>query len=225
MGLRRLSEGGGSLATVRAAFRNPALFDQAMIHRSCGSPHNEQLEFLGDAVLQLIVSELLCMRFAEADPGALSRVRADWVCGERLAALGLQLGLATELQLGPGVRQITDNMVADAVEALIGALFEDGGMERAKPYVLLWLEPQLAALPAELPLPKDAKTRLQEYQQSRALPLPEYVLTERRHHDGAFSVCCNAAGQCATGIGRTKRQAEQRAAVALLVQLEGTSVS
>ena len=223
MGLRRVRKGAGSLAALRAACRDPALFDRALSHRSCGVQHNEQLEFLGDAVLQLIVSEALCARFTQADPGALSRVRADWVCGERLAAIGRQLGLVAELRVDPGVREISDSMVANTLEALIGALFVDGGLDCARSYVLLWLAPQLAALPAELALPKDAKTRLQEHQQSCGGQLPEYVLTEHRDRDGVFSVCCHAAGRRATGTARTKRRAEQQAAAALLEQLEAAS--
>ena len=213
------------LALLREAFGDKTLLERALTHRSCGAPHNEQLEFLGDAVLQLVVTALLCQRFADADEGRLSWVRADWVSGEGLAALGRRLGVDSVLRVGSGVREITDSMVADAFEALVGALFLDGGWACAHAQVGAWLAPQLAALPAELPLLKDAKSLLQEHQQRWAAPLPEYQLLEQRHANGNFLVQCRVSGEGTTGIGRTRRQAEQRAAEALLKQLTGAVVS
>ncbi len=211
----------GLLKQLKLEFNDSALLDRALTHRSCGVPHNERLEFLGDAVLQLIISAWLCQHFADADEGHLSWVRADWVSGVSLAALSRQLGVDSALRVEGSVQEITDSMAANALEALIGAMFLDGGLAYASEQVQAWFAPQLAALPPELPLRKDAKSLLQEHQQSCARPLPEYELTGQDAH-AHFRVRCRVAGEEATGVARTRRQAEQQAAAMLLERLVAT---
>ncbi|MGH8264242.1 MAG: ribonuclease III, partial [Steroidobacteraceae bacterium] len=145
--------------------REPALIEAALTHRSAGGAHNERLEFLGDAVLNCLVADVLYRRFPRADEGELSRLRATLVNGESLAALAADIGLGDEVRLGPGELRSggfrRPSILADAFEALIGAIYLDGGFDVAREVVGRVFAARVASLPdvAEL---KDPKTRLQE---------------------------------------------------------------
>jgi ribonuclease III len=218
---------GPPAAWVRAAFgyevRDPALFVRALTHRSAGSAHNERLEFLGDAVLNLVTAQYLYERFPDADEGGLSRLRAQLVSGESLARIAAQLDLGRQLALGPGELKTggfrRESILADAFEALIGALFLDGGLEAARRAALALMDPVLETLESPTGL-KDPKTRLQEWLQSRGLPLPRYSVegVEGELHAQVFRVSCEVQShQIRTnGQGTSRRRAEQAAAEQVL---------
>jgi ribonuclease-3 len=200
-------------------FRDPGLVRDALTHRSAGSRNNERLEFLGDAALNLIMAELLFQRAPEATEGELSRLRASLVRGSTLAQIGRSLGLGDHLVLGSGELKSgghrRDSILADALEALLGAVFLDGGFEACRRCILRLYEDRLANLPSPEAL-KDPKTRLQEWLQSRGRPLPQYTLVDARGEDHArqFTVHCRVQGlaQPAVGSGTSRRKAEQAAA-------------
>jgi ribonuclease III len=206
--------------------RNAALFERALTHRSAGTPHNERLEFLGDAVLGLITAQYLFERFEEADEGQLSRLRARLVSGESLAQLAAALGLSEWLALGPGEVKTggarRESILADALEALCGALYLDGGLTVARAVMLRVLAPQLQLdAPDEL---KDPKTRLQELLQARGLALPRYSVesVQGALHAQVFRVTCEVPplAAAASATGSSRRRAEQAAAALVLEQLE-----
>src|SRR5689334_24098264 len=157
--------------------RDPGLFVAALTHRSASGRNNERLEFLGDAVLNLAVARHLYLAFPTASEGDLSRLRARVVSAEPLAEIAATLGIGDELQLGSGELKTggfrRESILADALEAVCGALFLDGGIEAAGPVIERLFAGRVAALPAPASL-KDAKTRLQEYLQSQGYPLPRY---------------------------------------------------
>ncbi len=205
-----------------------ALIQEALTHRSAARRHNERLEFLGDAVLELVVSELLYRRFPEADEGDLSRLRSHLVRKETLAGLAWALELGERVRLGPGERKSgghrRDTILADALEALIGAVYLRRGFEGARDFVLALWAPRLADLPEAQAL-KDPKTRLQELLQSRHLPLPEYELLEVRgaEHERSFHVRCQVPAHAleASAWGSSRKRAEQACAAALLARMAG----
>ena len=207
--------------------RDPQLFAAALTHRSAARPHYERLEFLGDAVLNLLVGEHLYRAFPHADEGDLSRLRARIVSSEPLAEIAADLALGDVLQLGTGELRTggfrRQSILADAFEAVCGALYLDGGLESARSAIMGLLEPRIAQLPAAASL-KDAKTRLQEYLQSRGLPLPRYDVerTEGDAHDQTFWVSCEVAGlaERVSGRGSSRRRAEQDAAGHALAAIE-----
>ncbi len=209
------------------SFADGGLLTQALSHRSAGSPHNERLEFLGDALLNLIVAEQLYLRWPKADEGAMTRARAELVRESALAAVARNLDLGSRLILGPGEMKTgghrRDSILADALEAVIAALYLDGGFDACRSTVLPWFEPLLSALPPLNQVGKDAKTRLQEWLQARQLPLPAYALLEESgdDHDKRFRVGCTLAEPPVTsdGVGTSRRAAEQAAAEAALAQL------
>ncbi len=209
------------------SFADGGLLTQALSHRSAGSPHNERLEFLGDALLNLIVAEQLYLRWPKADEGAMTRARAELVRESALAAVARNLDLGSQLILGPGEMKTgghrRDSILADALEAVIAALYLDGGFDACRSTVLPWFEPLLSALPPLNQVGKDAKTRLQEWLQARQLPLPAYALLEESgdDHDKRFRVGCTLAEPPVTsdGVGTSRRAAEQAAAEAALAQL------
>ena len=206
------------------AFADPALLAQALCHRSAGSPHNERLEFLGDALLNLIIAEQLYARWPKADEGAMTRARAELVRESTLATLARRLELGSRLTLGPGEMKTgghrRDSILADAMEAVIAAFYLDGGMDACTQAVLRWFEPLLAALPPLHQVGKDAKTRLQEWLQARQRPLPVYTLLEESgdEHDKRFRVGCTLSDPmiATEGSGTSRRAAEQAAADAAL---------
>ena len=226
-----MSKADWPLAWVRAGLsyepRDPALFRAALTHRSAAGPNNERLEFLGDAVLNLVVAHHLYATFPEASEGDLSRLRARVVSGEPLAEVAASLKLGEELQLGSGELKTggfrRQSILADAFEAVCGALYLDGGLAVVEAVIERLFEPRIAALPAPGEL-KDAKTRLQEYLQSRGLALPRYKVerVEGEAHEQTFHVSCEvpALRFAATGLGSSRRRAEQEAAERILSAVE-----
>ncbi|GIX30493.1 MAG: ribonuclease 3 [Porticoccaceae bacterium] len=208
-------------------FRDPLLRDLALTHRSFGSPDNERLEFLGDAVLDLLVAEALYERHPEASEGQLSYWRAALVREETLAAVARELGLAEHLRLGSGERrapgEVRPSILAGALEALLAAIYLDGGIESARSCVVRWFEERLAAVPPTEG--KDPKTRLQEFLQARGAPLPRYEIVDAAgpDHRRTFTVACRIDGREAPFIAsdRSRKAAEQRAAALALAHLEG----
>jgi ribonuclease-3 len=209
------------------AFSDPGLLRQALRHRSAGAPHNERMEFLGDALVNLIVAEALHARWPRADEGALTRARAALVRESALAEVARSLGLGEALELGPGELKTgghrRDSILADALEALVAAVHLDAGFETCRTLVLAWFEPALAALLVGK-VEKDPKTRLQEWLQGRQLGRPEYELLETRgdEHERSFVVRCRISQPSAEerGEGASIRAAEQAAAAAVLARLE-----
>ena len=148
-------------------FVDPGLLAQALTHRSAGGAHNERLEYLGDALLNLIVAEQLFQRWPRADEGAMTRARAELVRESALASIARTLDLGAHLVLGPGEMKSgghrRDSILADAVEAIVGAIHLDAGFEACRAAVLPWFEAAIDALPPPNKIGKDAKTRLQEW--------------------------------------------------------------
>ncbi|MGH8675054.1 MAG: ribonuclease III [Burkholderiales bacterium] len=208
-------------------FGNPALLEQALTHRSFGSPHNERLEFLGDGVLGCVVAADLCERFPEASEGELSRLRASMVREAALAESARAVGLSSFLRLGEGEVASAGaeraSTLADALEAVFGAAFLDGGYPAAHAVIHGCLGSALRIVDAASPA-KDPKTRLQEYLQGRRRKLPAYRVasTIGAAHKQVFEVECivEELGLAASGRGRSRRAAEQRAAENLLKLLE-----
>jgi ribonuclease III len=209
------------------AFADASLLAQALSHRSAGSPHNERLEFLGDALLNLIIAEQLYARWPKADEGSMTRARAELVRESALAAVARRLDLGPRLTLGPGEMKTgghrRDSILADALEAVIAALYLDGGFDACRRTVLPWFEPLLAALPPLHQVGKDAKTRLQEWLQGRQRALPTYTLLEESgdDHDKRFRVGCTLVelNIATEGSGTSRRAAEQAAADAALQRI------
>jgi ribonuclease-3 len=204
-------------------FSQPALCDAAVTHRSAGADHNERLEFLGDSVLNCCVARLLYDAHGQADEGALSRLRATLVSGETLAQIAGELGLGEHLRLGLGELKSGGfrraSILADALEAILGAIFLDSGFDAAAAAVARIMGPRLADLPAADTL-KDPKTRLQEALQAHGLALPVYTLTAVAGdpHAQSFTVSCEVPvlDVSAVGEGGSRRRAEQLAAAKLL---------
>lgn len=215
------------MLSISHDFRDPAVRDQALRHRSAGSPNNERLEFLGDALVNLFVAEALHEQWPKADEGELTRARATLVRESALAAIARQLDLGPKIELGQGEMKTgghrRDSILADALEALVAAIYLDAGFEACRSAVMPWFQPLIDAMqPGKAP--KDAKTRLQEWLQARQLPRPEYRLVETRgeDHSRQFRVECLVAepAQSGMGEGASLRSAEQVAAQVLLTQLE-----
>ena len=201
-------------------FGNVALLDQALTHRSHGPQNNERLEFLGDGVLGCAVAEALYGRFPGVPEGKLTQMRAGLVRKETLAEVGAALDVAAFLRIGSA--SITESILADAVEALFGAIFLDAGYPAARKAVETAFEPFFARLDP-VAVTKDAKTLLQERLQARHDSLPEYrvVATHGEAHNRSFDVeCAVPALKLATvGSGRSRQRAEQQAATAMLDKL------
>jgi ribonuclease III len=203
--------------------KDAALFRAALTHRSAGGEHNERLEFLGDSVLNCAVARLLYDAHPGADEGALSRLRATLVSGETLARLAGDMGLGAHLRLGAGELKSGGfrraSILADALEALVGAIFLEAGFDAAAAAVKHVIGRRLEELPAADAL-KDPKTRLQETLQARGLALPVYALTAASGdpHAQLFTVTCEVPtfGLVAIGEGGSRRSAEQSAARKLL---------
>ncbi len=210
-------------------FLQPQLLAQALTHRSAGAPHNERLEFLGDSIVNLLIAEALYQRWPKADEGALTRARAELVREASLAAIGRQLELGERLTLGPGEMKSgghrRDSILADALEAVVAAIYLDAGFEACRARILPWFESGLAALPVGKP-EKDAKTRLQEWLQARQRALPAYELISETgdEHAKRFRVRCVLTEPVlvAEGEGTSRRLAEQQAAAAVIEQLDSS---
>ena len=208
-------------------FRRPELLAEALTHRSVSGPDNERLEFLGDGILNFVVADELFHRRPDAPEGVLSRLRATLVNGRSLAEIGKALELGRYLRLGGGEMksggQRRKSILADAVEAIFGAIYLDGGFDAARQAILLLYRDRLQSLPTEAEL-KDPKTRLQEYLQAGRRPLPAYEVLEitGKSHDQVFRVACTLqdAAVAAEGTAGSRRKAEQEAAQQMLRQLE-----
>jgi ribonuclease-3 len=204
-------------------FRDPTLLDAALTHRSAGKANYERLEFLGDAVLTLAVAVLLFDVHPEADEGELTRYRASLVSGRSLADLATELGLGVQLRLGGGELKSggfrRDSILADALEALFGAVYLDGGFDAAQGVIGRLYAGRVATLPVAGDL-KDAKTRLQELLQGRGLRLPRYSVDDvsGEPHEHWFVASCEveALGLRERGEGSSRRRAEQQAAGRML---------
>lgn len=208
-------------------FSEPDLLIRALTHRSFGADHNERLEFLGDAVLSLAVSSLLYERFAGSDEGDLTRIRAHLVREDSLHKLALGLGLPQVLRMSEGEAKgggaQRPSILADAMEALIGATFVDGGYDAALDLVRRLLSDVIANAGSTDNWAKDAKTALQEWLQARKLAVPNYRITETRGqaHAQTFEVECAvpSLSLAKRGEGRSRRTAEQDAARRMLDEL------
>jgi ribonuclease-3 len=204
-------------------FVQPELCQAALTHRSAGGDHNERLEFLGDSLLNCSVARLLFDAHPQADEGALSRLRATLVSGDTLALLAQQLNVGEHLRLGPGEQKSGGfrraSILADALEAIVGAIFLDSGFDAAAAVVKRIMDTRMSQLPAA-DLLKDPKTRLQEALQARGLALPVYTLTAVAGdaHTQTFTVTCEVPvlGLAGVGEGGSRRRAEQLAAAKLL---------
>ncbi|MDD7804893.1 MAG: ribonuclease III [Endozoicomonas sp. (ex Botrylloides leachii)] len=192
----------------------------ALTHRSCGSRNNERLEFLGDSIVNFVIAEALYERFPNAREGELSRLRALMVRGVTLAELGREFGLGDFLQLGSGELKSggyrRQSILADAVEAIIGAIYLDAGMAVCRAQLHKWFSHRLAALSTSDQQNKDPKTRLQEFLQAHQKTLPHYSVTEvnGEAHDQIFTVTCEleSMNSITVGKGSSRRGAEQQAA-------------
>jgi ribonuclease III len=210
-------------------FAEPELLSRAVTHRSFGSDHNERLEFLGDAVLSLTISALLFERFGGSDEGDLTRVRAHLVREDTLHRVAVVIGLPDVLRLSEGEARgggaQRPSILADALEAIIGATFLDGGFEPARVLVQRLFGEVIATTDIDS-WTKDAKTELQEWLQARRLPVPSYRITSTRGqaHAQTFEVECAvpALSLAETGEGRSRRVAEQEAARRMLVALKAS---
>jgi ribonuclease-3 len=199
--------------------------EQALTHRSCKGKHNERLEFLGDAVLGLIIAQTLFSQFPQTREGDLTRMRSALVKGVTLAEIAQELAIAQYLRLGPGELKSgghrRESILADALEAILGAIFLDSGMEACRERILDWFGERLNHIaPGEQ---KDSKTLLQEYLQGLRLALPLYdvIATEGEAHKQTFTVRCTVPGlKPITASGSSRRKAEQDAAHAALEQIK-----
>lgn len=213
--------------TFQYRFQNAALLEAALTHRSAGSRHNERLEYLGDAFLNFVIARELFERVPDADEGDLSRLRAALVKGDTLAEIALGIDLGAYIRLGGGELKSGGyrraSILADALEAVMGAILIDGGHDACREIILRLYGSRLDNLPSAGQL-RDAKTRLQEYLQARGLALPEYQVYEVTgpQHQQKFTVSCTVAALelTANGRGGSRRRAEQEAATALLGMLE-----
>jgi ribonuclease-3 len=208
-------------------FTDAGLLQRAVTHKSFGSDQNERLEFLGDSVLNLAVSDLLFKLFDHQDEGELTRVRAHLVRQDTLHKLALTLDLPRVMRLSEGEAKgggaQRPSILADALEAIIGAIYLDGGFDQAKALVFRLFEPLVGQTTSEV-WRKDPKTALQEWLQGRKLALPKYRIeaTRGKAHEQHFTVVCEvtAKGWSVTGEGPSRRAAEQVAAQQALDRLQ-----
>ncbi len=207
-------------------FDDTGLLERALTHRSVTGRNNERLEFLGDAVLDAVISDMLLAARPGASEGELSRLRSSLVRDRTLAELATELGVGPLLNLGSGERRAggvrRQSILADATEALLGAVFLDGGYRAVDAVVRRLYARRFETLPLDEEL-KDAKTRLQEWLQARSLPLPAYavVAVVGKPHEQTFTVncCIDDPAVSVEGHGSSRRKAEQAAAAAALAEL------
>lgn len=210
-------------AALAYAFNDKVLLQRALTHRSSNKDHNERLEFLGDAVLGMCVAQMLYEKFPKQPEGKLTRMRSNLVKGDTLASIGRELDLGTYILLGSGEMKSgghrRDSILADALEALLGAIYLEAGLDSAMRSISVLFASRIAMLDPNMQI-KDSKTQLQEYLQSRQLPLPDYEVIEISGQDHAqtFKVRCKVdslhLNQVATG--KSRRIAEQKAAKSTL---------
>jgi ribonuclease-3 len=215
-------------ARLNYTFSNPSYLEAALTHRSAGKNHYERMEFLGDAVLNLVISSELYRQFPKASEGELSRLRAHLVKGDSLSKIASELSLGEFLRLGSGELKSggfrRKSILADVLESIIGAIYLDGGFAAAQEFILRTFTKKLEAV-GDVKELKDPKTRLQEYLQAKSLPLPEYevVKTTGQAHNQTFEVSCSVAilDEPVHGLGNSRRKAEQAAAQQVLEQIHG----
>jgi len=208
-------------------FNDLKLLEQALTHRSAANIHNERLEFLGDAVLQVVISSALYKQFPKIDEGDLSRMRSSLVRGETLAEIAIEFKLGTCLKLGPGELKSggtrRSSILADSVEAIIGAIYLDAGIDTATKRVLAWYQTRLDTIEPGA-AQKDPKTRLQEWLQARKCEVPIYTVVNvaGAAHNQQFTVQCqiDLLTEFVEAKGSSRRKAEQAAADAAYVRLQ-----
>ena len=207
-------------------FKNVELLTLALTHRSKTDIHNERLEFFGDAIVNMVIAESLYLRFPKATEGALSQWRASLVNREALAELAKTLELSTYILLGQGEKksgsQIKLSILSGTMEAVIGAMYLDGGLEAVKHSIAQWFQPLLQSL-SHVAHHKDPKTLLQEYLQSKRLELPLYTIesVSGAAHNQHFTVSCSivSLNYKTFGEGSNRRKGEQSAALSMLALL------
>lgn len=223
-----ITAGQKSLCTqLQVSFTDITLLQQALTHRSAASRNNERLEYLGDAILSFVIAEGLFNRFPQVKEGKLSRLRASLVKGVTLAEIGRELRLGEVLILGPGELKSggyrRESILADTVEAIFGALYQDSGLEVVKALILRLYDERLSAIDVN-EVVKDAKTRLQELLQSRKQPLPLYSVKEikRADNEPLFEASCQVAilKKLIIAQGSSHRKAETTAAERALKLIE-----
>ncbi|PUA30538.1 MAG: ribonuclease III [Cellvibrio sp. 79] len=208
-------------------FENQRQLQLALTHRSHGATNNERLEFLGDSILNFIIGEVLFSRFPEAREGQLSRLRSQLVKGETLAELAREFEMGDCLILGEGELKSggrgRDSILADSVEAIIGAIYCERGLDVCRERVLNWFATRIAAISIDTSA-KDAKSRLQEYLQAQRQPLPEYAVINvgGEGHAQVFTIECRVviAKKPTQAIASSRREAEKQSAVLMLKQLK-----
>ncbi len=213
--------------TIGYQFKNQDLLIQALTHRSAAHKHNERLEFLGDSILSIVISDALYHQFPKSTEGDLSRMRASLVCGDTLAVIAQEFVLGDYLKLGPGELKSggfrRESILADAVEAVIGAIYLDSDLETCRKLVLAWYDRRLKKIKPDVSH-KDPKTLLQEHLQGLKRPLPEYKVIDIKGeaHNQTFTVECAVDNmhEPETGVGGSRRKAEQNAAAQMLEQLK-----
>ncbi len=213
---------------IEYTFQDRSLLITALTHRSVEGANYERLEFLGDSILNFIMAETLYLKFPTAQEGDLSRLRANFVKGEMLAEVARELGLGEYLRLGAGELKSggrdRSSILADSVEALLGALYLDGGLELCRQKLLQWFENRLNSMGHKKTY-KDPKTCLQEWAQAEGLELPVYAVLkiEGLAHEQIFSVSCtlSSLGYNTQAEHSTRRKAEQEAASRMLIIIEG----
>jgi len=217
-----------SIAGIDYSFENPRLLEEALTHRSIGSGNNERLEFLGDSVLSMVISARLFELHPQASEGDLTKMRARLVRGTTLAEIAGNLGLGRQVMMDTGVMKSggfrNASILADSFEAVLGAIFLDGGYPACRTVILDQFSPLIESLPSVDQL-KDPKTRLQEWLQARARPLPVYELEfeEGAAHAKTFYVSCTLEDSMRSEAnGSSRSAAEQAAAVKILEQLQET---
>lgn len=212
-------------ASLGYRFQQPELLEAALTHRSASARNNERLEFLGDALLSMVIAEYLFEHYAKASEGELSRLRASLVKGETLAELARGLKLGDWLRLGAGELKSggfrRESILSDTLEAIFGAVYLDDGLPPCRQLILHLYQNYLTRLASASEL-KDPKTRLQEYLQARQQTLPAYNVLEVRGepHAQSFLVECVAADARAVATGASRRKAEQEAARQLLEKIQ-----
>ncbi len=213
--------------TLGYTFNNIDLLNTALTHRSVGKTNYERLEFLGDSILSFVISDRLYHQFPKIDEGRLSRLRATLVKGEHLAKMARELDLGDYLILGPGELKSggyrRDSILADVFEAILGAIFLDSNINTVQELIERLFKQALNELDLESAT-KDPKTRLQEYMQSRRLPLPQYEVidTTGEAHSQTFTVSCKVSILDGTyqANGRSRRKAEQKVADIILKEIK-----
>ncbi|XBC44593.1 MAG: ribonuclease III [Buchnera aphidicola (Schlechtendalia peitan)] len=212
--------------TLGYIFTKKDLLIQALTHRSANSKHNERLEFLGDSILSFVIANALYHHFPNVNEGDMSRMRATLVKGNTLAKIAYEFHLGNYLQLGQGELKSggfrRESILANTIEALIGSIFLDSNLKTVEKLILKWYKKRLEKIsPGDTQ--KDPKTRLQEYLQSKHLPLPSYLVEQvyGEAHNQLFTIYCEISGinEKLIGVGSSRRKAEQEAAQNALTKL------